>query len=155
MPQISKGGKFVFGWSVIRDDYSMQIPSQAIQEYDICSESKVYLISGSKTTGGFNLSKRTLLEKSVFENVFKEYPNLKSYKTQEGNIFHYKGREYSWLNISERGKIYLNEEILRNLSLKINDKLLVIRSSDIAFSMGLKGPVIEAANNYEGHIDIY
>ena len=155
MPQISKGGKFIFGWSVIREDYSIQIPSQAIQEYDICSERKVYLMSGSKTTGGFNLSKRTLLEKSIFENVFKEYPDFQSYKTEEGTIFHYKARAYSWLNITERGKIYLNEEILHDLSLKINDKLLVIRSSDIAFTLGLKGTVIEAANNYEGHIDIY
>ena len=31
-------------------------------------------------------------------------------------------------------------------------KLLSIRSSDIAFTMGAKGPLLEKAKNYEGSI---
>ena len=34
MPQLNKGGKFVFGLSVIRSDLTIHIPPQALLEYD-------------------------------------------------------------------------------------------------------------------------
>lgn len=61
MPQMNKGGKFIFGKSLVRDDLSIHMPAQAISEYDITSEKKVYLISGSKATGGFIVSRKGLL----------------------------------------------------------------------------------------------
>ena len=155
MPQINKGGKFIFGWSLIKNDCSIQIPSQAIQEYDICSEGKVYLITGSKATGGLVVSRKGLLEKSIFNNVFLEYPDLGNYKTRAGDFFQYKGRKYSWLNISKNGELLLNENILHTLSLEINDKLLSIRSSDITFTMGAKGLLVESAINFAGNIEVY
>ena len=53
MPQMNKGGKFVFGESVIRPDGWARLPPQAAEEYRIASEGKVYLFTGSKMTGGF------------------------------------------------------------------------------------------------------
>ena len=38
MPQMNKGGKFIFGKSIIRDGGIIRIPEQAIQEYKITSE---------------------------------------------------------------------------------------------------------------------
>lgn len=35
MPQMNKGGKFIFGKSVITDNGMIQIPDQAVQEYSI------------------------------------------------------------------------------------------------------------------------
>lgn len=35
MPQMNKGGKFIFGKSIIRSDGRIQLPAQAIQEYNI------------------------------------------------------------------------------------------------------------------------
>lgn len=55
MPQMNKGGKFIFGKSVIQPDGSMQLPSQAIEEYSIVKEGRVYLFTGSRITGGFVL----------------------------------------------------------------------------------------------------
>ena len=52
MPRMNKGGKFIFGKSVIRDDGTVQIPTQAMEEYGITLEKKVYLFTGSKVTGG-------------------------------------------------------------------------------------------------------
>jgi len=155
MPQIRKGGKYVFGWSIIRNDFSIQFPIDAINEYYICSEGKVFLITGSKTTGGFAVSKKSLLENSIFNNLFTEYNDLGKYKTKEGDFFQYKSRKYTWVTINNDGKIFLDKDILNNLSLNINDKLLSIRSSNIAFMMGVKGPLIDEANNYNGKINIY
>ena len=53
MPQVTKGGKYIFGWSRIKNDLSIQFPQAAIDEYSITLEGKVFLISGSKKTGGF------------------------------------------------------------------------------------------------------
>jgi len=65
MPQIRKGGKYVFGWSIIKNDFSIQFPIEAINEYNICSEGKIFLITGSKTTGGFAVSKKAFMENSI------------------------------------------------------------------------------------------
>ena len=48
---MNKGGKFIFGESVIRQDGLVQLPPQAVDEYHIASEGKVYLFTGSKSTG--------------------------------------------------------------------------------------------------------
>ena len=37
MPQMDKGGKFIFGQSIIRPDGRVQIPTQAAEEYQIAS----------------------------------------------------------------------------------------------------------------------
>lgn len=42
MPQLNKGGKFVFGKSLVREDGGLRLPPQAVEEYDICSEVDVY-----------------------------------------------------------------------------------------------------------------
>ena len=155
MPQIAKGGKFVFGWSVIRDDYTIQLPYSAVEEYVIASENKVILFSGSKSTGGFCVSNKKLLEKSKINIILTSNPKLRDYKLDEGELIIYKERNYCWASINDKGLLKLNEKILKVFSLKIGDKLLSIRGSDIAFVMGLKGLIIEAANNYKGKIESY
>ena len=58
MPQMNKGGKFIYGQSVIHTDGRLRFPPQAAEEYLIASEEKVYLFTGSKTTGGFCVTRR-------------------------------------------------------------------------------------------------
>ena len=40
MPQMNKGGKFIFGKSLIRTDGTLRIPPQAMEEYHIADEEK-------------------------------------------------------------------------------------------------------------------
>ncbi|MCI9401745.1 MAG: hypothetical protein HFJ07_18600, partial [Lachnospiraceae bacterium] len=51
MPQLNKGGKFVFGLSVITPDLTIHIPPQALLEYDALRDGKVIIFTGSKITG--------------------------------------------------------------------------------------------------------
>lgn len=155
MPQIGKGGKFVFGWSLIRDDYSIKIPDIAVDEYKITSEKKAILTSGSKTTGGFVVSRKELLNKSKIRCILDNNPSLKNYEIEEGEFLNYKGHLYCWLKITEEGRLKVNDKILKGFSLKKGDKLLAIRGSNIGVGMGVKGPLIEMANNYHGKIDSY
>lgn len=38
MPQLNKGGKFVFGLSSIHDDLTVQFPKQALEEYRVLND---------------------------------------------------------------------------------------------------------------------
>ena len=154
MPQLKKGGKFVFGWSLINNDNQIKIPKQAYDEYSLKDCNKVILISGSKRTGGFCVSNRTMIEKSNINGLFKQNPQLYDYKINEGEFVKYKGRLYCWINLNH-DLITLSNDIFKTLDLKIRDKLLSIRGSDIAFVMGVKGPLIERANLSDKEIEIY
>lgn len=155
MPQMNKGGKFIFGISILRDDLSIQFPTQAIEEYDITSEGKVFLISGSKTTGGFVVTRKGMLYDSKIGNILKDTAQLCNYELPQGKFVKYKGRLYCWLSISTNGKIQFTSDMMNTLEINIGHKLLSIRSSNIAFTMGAKGPLLEKAENFDGEIEIY
>lgn len=110
MPQMNKGGKFVFGQSVIRPDGLVRLPTQAAEEYHIASE---------------------------------------------GELLPYKGRAYCWTGISKADEIKLTKKMMTFLHLTPEMRLLSIRSSDIAFTMGAKGPLLDKAANYCGKIPLY
>lgn len=155
MPQMNKGGKFIFGKSLVRDDLSVHLPAQAISEYDITSEKKVYLISGSKITGGFVVTRKGLLYPSKIGNILKDTPELCEYELEQGQFVKYKGRLYCWVYISDDGVIQLTNNMLEILHISIGMELLSIRSSDIAFAMGAKGPLLEKADNFDGDLEVY
>lgn len=155
MPQLNKGGKFVFGKSIIRENLALQFPPQAISEYDICSEGKIILFTGAKATGGFCVTRKGLFLPSLLGHILKENPALCDFSLPEGSFLPYKGRKYCWISISSRGKIQLTEELLQALSLSRGMELLSIRSSDIAFTMGAKGPLLERAARYPGTIEVF
>ena len=155
MPQLNKGGKFIFGKSLIREDLTIHLPPQAITEYNATTEGKVYLFTGSKITGGFCVTRKGLMEPSKLGHILSDNPALQNYQTPEGDFIKYKGRSYCWVNISGTGVIQLNQKMVNFLNLEIGMELLSIRSSDIAFTMGAKGPLLEKAENYDGEITIY
>jgi len=155
MPQLSKGGKFVFGKSLIRPDRSIRFPPQAVEEYGTASEGAVYLFSGSKSTGGFCVTRRGLLLPSKIGCILEDCPTLRDYLLPQGELVRYKGRRYCWLAISSSGVIRLTERMMDELSLQVGMELLSIRGSDVAFVMGAKGPLLQHAADYEGAIKIY
>ena len=155
MPQMNKGGKFIFGESVIRPDGRVQFPPQAIAEYHIASEGKVYLFTGSKVTGGFCVTRRGLLLPSKLGHILTETPELLNYAAPAGRFIPYKGRAYCWAEISEGGAVRLAGEMLAFLHLTPGMRLLSIRSSDIAFTMGAKGSLLERAAGFDGKIPMF
>lgn len=74
MPQLKKGGKFVFGRSRIGADGRVQFPTQAVEEYRIAGEGKVYLFTGSKVTGGFCVTRKGLLQPSKLGHILEDMP---------------------------------------------------------------------------------
>lgn len=155
MPQMNKGGKFIFGKSLLRADLTVQLPPQAIDEYGITSEGRVYLFTGSKSTGGFCITRKGLLAPSKLGHILRENPSLAGYNLPDGHFIPYKGRSYCWLTIRPGGILAFTAEMLKLLELAPGTELLSIRSSDIAFTMGAKGPLLKRAENFPGTIPIY
>lgn len=147
-----QGRKFVFGESEVHSDGRVQLPPQAVDEYRIASEGKVYLFSGNKITGGFCVTWQGLLLPSKLGKILEETLTLRDYTAKQGNFVPYKGRSYCWTEITQSGQITLMEGMMAFLNITPGMKLLSIRSSDIAFTMGAKRPLLEKAKNYEGRI---
>lgn len=94
MPQLSRGGKFIFGESQIRPDGCVRFPPQAVTEYGIASEGRVYLFTGSGSTGGFCVTRQGLLLPSQLGHILTDLPELLRYEAPEGAFLRYKGRAY-------------------------------------------------------------
>lgn len=148
MPQLSKGGKYVFGWSKISENGDVIIPAEAIEEYHLAPREKIILISGSKASGGFVVSPKPLLEQSKIANVLTENPALAEFQLEEGKTIKFKGRLYCWVGFGDNGSLTLPAHTRQAFALKPGDFLLSIRGSDIAFVMGVKGPIIELAKTH-------
>ena len=155
MPQMNKGGKYIFGKSIIHEDGMVRLPPMAVYEYAIAAEGRVYLFTGSKSTGGFCVTRRGLLEPSKLCHILSENPMLREHEIAEGSFIPYKGRAYCWRAITPEGSIVLSPEMLSFLRLAPGMELLSIRSSDIAFTMGAKGPLLEKEKEYNGVIEVY
>lgn len=155
MPQMTKGGKFIFGKSLLREDGSLQLPPQAVEEHQIASEGRVYLFTGSRITGGFCVTRKGLLLPSKLGHILTDMPALMDYTAGEGAFLPYKGRWYGWTAIFPDGMLTLSEPAMQFLKLAPGMELLSIRSSDIAFTMGAKGPLLEKAANYPGEIPVF
>ena len=155
MPQMNKGGKFIFGKSIIRPNGELQFPEQAVREYDIAAEGKVYLFTGSKSTGGFCVTRKGLLEPSKLGHILSETPELKEYTAKPGVFIRYKGRSYTWTEIAANGTIVLSEEMMTFLKIEAGMCLLSIRSSNIAFTMGATGRLMKESRKHEDVIPVY
>jgi len=151
---MNKGGKYIFGWSVIRENGEMTFPIKAVEEYKLQNESFVYIVSGSKQTGGFCVMPEPLLSRSKLQHILKENQTLADRNLQEGELISYKGRKYGWLTL-KNGGVRLSDSLMQTLNIKTGDKLLTIRSSDIAFTLGVRGTLIQKAHEYKGEIESF
>jgi hypothetical protein len=86
MPQLAKGGKYVYGWILINEDFSINLPDQIITEYNIQDRNTLYLMTGSKSTGGFCVLTKELLENSKINSILNDNKGLAKCSIREKNI---------------------------------------------------------------------
>lgn len=112
-------------------------------------------VTGSKTTGGFCVTRKGLLQPSKLGHILMETPALLNYDSEPGEFVKYKGRFYCWIDISAEGVVVLSKSVMNFLKTAPGIELLSIRSSDIAFTMGAKGPLLQKAENYAGEMPAF
>ena len=57
----------------------IQISQQIIDEYQLFKENILILISGSRSSVGFVVSRPGLIRKSIMEGLFSNHPEFKNY----------------------------------------------------------------------------
>ena len=110
MPQMNKGGKFIFGKSLIHENGELYFPAQATKEYSIADEGRVCLFTGSKATGGFCVTRKGLLLPSKLRCILTENPNLADYSLKPGEFIRYKGRAIVILRFRLRQRLFFQRK---------------------------------------------
>ena len=148
MPQLVKGGKYIFGWSKVNNNRVIRIPDEAYLEYDFIKDDKGIIMSGSNTSGGFGLTSKRLLKNTVLGKSLYNYPELIDFQIPEGQIIKIKNKKFCWIKIKENKSIQLPELTLKDFEINSNEKLLVGRGSGLALAFIAKGLIYEEAKKH-------
>jgi len=120
MPQLAKGGKWVFAWVMVGPERELPVPAEAWSEYGFAVGEEALFLRGSRTSGGFGLTTPRLLTGSALL--------LESRAVARGHID------------AER-RLRLPEKV----GVTAGDRLLVVRGSGRALGFLSRGPIWEEA----------
>jgi hypothetical protein len=120
MPQLVKGGKWVFGWTVVNSAGEVRIPPEAYAEYGFRTGEPVVFLNGSKRSGGCGVARREKLVRSQILLVHR------------------------MLGV---GVVRENERVAfpSVIGFQPGDRLLVVRGSGLALGLVQRGPIYEEA----------
>jgi bifunctional DNA-binding transcriptional regulator/antitoxin component of YhaV-PrlF toxin-antitoxin module len=145
MPELTRGGKYVYGWSKVSEGGKIAIPLEAMNEYGLKEFDKVVVMSGSRRSGGFAVTTPALLAGSPLAAALNRFPRLRTFQMPEAMVLRAEGRPYCWTSIGEGGYLSLPEQTLREYEIIPGDRLLVVRGSSLALGFALKGPLVDEA----------
>lgn len=147
MPQLVKGGKYMFAWTRVGNDGRIVVPPEALAGYRLEEGENLVLRYASRTSRGFVLGSPRRLERTVLGIVLKDCPQLGGFLIPEGEIIEYKGRPYAWACL-RGGAISVPPRTLERFGVHIGDRLAVIRGSGLAVSFIVQGPIVEEAKRH-------
>ena len=153
MPHLVKGGKHVFGWSIVRDPGRIVVPPEALTEYRLREPGKVILLPGSRTSGGFGLASAASQKSPSLPVLAEVRARLEESHTPEGELLEHKGKAYCRLELRQGG-VTVSPRILQKYGIRIGDKLLVIRGSGLAIGFAVRGPIVEEAKKHS-ELDVF
>ncbi len=148
MPQLVKGGKYIFGWTKINNNLEVRVPDETYDEYKLSETGKVILMSASKTSGGFNIFKPESLVKSQLGQLTNHLgysSDTNTFSARYQAIIYRNTRLICWTTLDENNYVHLSDDICSELLLKTGDKLLVARGSGLGPSFLIKGPIYDEA----------
>jgi len=125
MPQLVKGGKWVYGWVVVGPERELTVPPEAWDAYGFQIGDEVAFIAGSRRSGGFGLSHARLL---VGEAALLQV------------------RALAWSRIDELGRVRAPTMV----GVRPGDRLLAVRGSGRALGFVAHGPIFEEALGHPG-----
>jgi hypothetical protein len=153
MPQLAKGGKNAFGWSVVSEIGTIVIPPDAFEEYMFMEGGRLILISGSRTSGGFGLARMEMLAESPLSGFLSAHPELAEFRITPGQPVKHNSKTYTWVNVTDKS-INVPNETLQLYGIKPGDHLLTVRGSNLALGFIVRGPIIEEARKHP-ELDVF
>jgi bifunctional DNA-binding transcriptional regulator/antitoxin component of YhaV-PrlF toxin-antitoxin module len=154
MPQLVRGGKYVYGWSPVSDGGKITIPPEAMKEYGLKEHDRVIIMSGSRRSGGFAVTTPALLAGSPLSAVLQRFPRLRTFQMPEARVVRVEGRPFCWASIEEGGYLTLPEETLREYEIIPGDRLLTVRGTALALGFARTGPLVDEALTHAA-IDVF
>jgi len=151
MPQLVKGGKYVYGWSKVSAKGKIAIPDEAKEEYNLAACDKAILLPGSKRSGGFGLTTKELLKNSRLHVLLDNCPALAEFQEPEGRAVKINGKTCCWIKLNQDGSITVPLGTLKIYGINAGDLLLSVRGSNVALGFPVRGPIIDEAKK---HFDI-
>ncbi|MBN1185258.1 MAG: hypothetical protein JXB49_23435 [Bacteroidales bacterium] len=148
MPQLAKGGKYVFGISRVGERYRINVPPEAFLEYGLDKSNVIVFISGSRTSGGFGINPPHRLMNSQLNEILDFIGYTKqssSFLHPEYTIKYVKNRLISWTKIDKHGTFFLNEQLANQFKINVSDKLVVVRGGNMGPGFIAKGPLHKLA----------
>jgi len=126
MPQLAKGGKWVYGWVIVGPGLPLPIPPAAWRKYGFQAGGEALLLRGSRTSGGFGLADTASLPALLATRVLG------------------RGR------FDEDGRAALPA----NAPVQPGDRLLAVLGSGHALGFLARGPIYQAATEHD-EIEIF
>jgi hypothetical protein len=117
MPQLAKGGKWVFGWVIVGPQQEITIPSEAYREYGFQAGDRVIFLRGSRRSGGFGLGRLERVPARLRARVLGH--NL----------------------MGDKGQVVAPPEV----EVQSGQRLLAARGSGLALGFLTRGPIYEEA----------
>lgn len=143
MPQLAKGGKNVFGWSVVGDEGMITIPPDAYREYGFKEGEEAVLITGSRSSGGFSLARKSSLGGSPLGRKTRPGPGTAEGGSRPPGV----GKVGSPVRI-RNGKFSVPLPELRKLGVLPGSPLLTVRGSWMGLGFIVRGPIVEEAKKH-------
>jgi hypothetical protein len=149
MPQLVKGGKYVFGWTKLNPDLRIRIPDETYHEYHLNRSEKLIIISGSKTSGGFGVvAPDSLIKSKMGSGITYLAGYIKesdSFSTEKLEILRSGKRFITWTCLDKEKYFTLSDKLADLLNIRINDKLLVARGSGVGPAFIARGRIYDEA----------
>ena len=146
MPQLVKGGKHVFGWTIV-SSAGIRIPPEAEEEYKFKDGDPLTLIPGSVTSGGFALASPAALQQSPLWAVLRTQPQLVNFEIPEGDDIEINGKYYSWVKLRQ-SSVLVPPHTLERYGIRRRDRLLVVRGSGLGLGFAVRGPIVDEAGRH-------
>jgi hypothetical protein len=145
MPQLVKGGKYVFGWTFVHPDGKILIPPEAQSEYGFKANDKLIVMSGSKTSRGFAITTINKIFNTPIFNRIKQFPELYSFRNLEDGYLADGQKIYTWIFLMANGHFKIHPVVLQKFSVNTGDRLIVGRGSGLALAFIKQGTIINEA----------
>jgi hypothetical protein len=120
MPQLEKGGKWVFGWIIVQNSKRIAVPLEAYHEYGFQDGEAIVFTCGSRRSGGFGIGRTDRIPSQLKKRVLAH------------------GR------MGKMGQVALPPEV----EVQEGDRLLAVRGSGFALGFLARGPIYELALQY-------
>ena len=145
MPQLVKGGKWVYGLCEVGISGEFSLPPDAQTEYGFIPGQRLFATNASRTSGGFVVCRFDTLKRSgltPYINAAERLMSSGESSLRAGN------RTFVAAAFDRSRIVMLPLDVLEVFGVKPGDLLVVVRGSYLGISFLVRGPIVFEARTH-------